>query len=342
MPDQARIWKINQGDELTEIKSAKLNLEERIENWLEKDVSILSEDLLVIGRQVQTDFGGVIDLLCLDNNGDIAVVELKRHKTPRDITAQVLDYASWVDDLSNDRITEIANDYFREEKTLDEAFNLKFGAELPEILNESHNMLIVASEIDPGSERIIKYLSGKHGVGINAATFQYFKDENEDELLARVFLIEPEQVEYKAKTKTGSKRQYRMTYAQLEQIADEKGVTELYQTLVEKLKDHFYIDTTATSISLIGKINESKVTIFHLSPPESSPEDGLKFRMYFPKICDYLGIPQDEMLALLPENKWEWIPWQTGGPEYSGYEGYFKSMGDVERFLVGMKGRGEK
>ena len=108
-------------------------------------------------------------------------------------------------------------------------------------------------------------------------------------------------MEYKAKTKKGSKRQSRLTYAQLEQIAEEKGLTELYKTLVEKLKDNFYADTTATSISFLGKINESKVTIFHLSPPESSPDDGLKFRVYFPKISEYLGIPHEEMLKLLPE-----------------------------------------
>ncbi len=341
MPDQARIWEIIDEHELTEIKPAKLNLEERIENWLEKDVSILSDDLLVIGRQIETDFGGVIDLLCLDNNGDLAIVELKRDKTPREITAQVMDYASWAKDLSNEKITEIANDYFQSNITLDEAFKNKFDSELPEILNESHNMLIVASEIDPSSERIIKYLSETYGVGINAATFQYFKDKNEHELLARVFLIEPEQVEYKSKTKKGSKRRSRLTYEQLEQIAEQKGVTELYNTLVEKLKDYFYFKTTTTSIAFLGKINEQKVTIFHLSPPDSNLDDGLKFRVYFQRICQYLDTSPEKMLKLLPENKKDWIPWQNSSPEYSGYEGYFKNMGEVERFLEGLKGLGK-
>ena len=55
-----------------------MDLEERIENWLEKDISIIANDLLVIGRQVETDFGGVIDLLCLELDGDVIIVELKR------------------------------------------------------------------------------------------------------------------------------------------------------------------------------------------------------------------------------------------------------------------------
>ena len=57
-------------------------------------------DLLIIGRQVQTGFGGVIDLLALDAEGRVHVVELKRARTPRDVVAQTLDYGSWVKDLT--------------------------------------------------------------------------------------------------------------------------------------------------------------------------------------------------------------------------------------------------
>ncbi|RLF64431.1 MAG: DUF91 domain-containing protein, partial [Thermoplasmata archaeon] len=111
MTEDIRIWKILEDDNLQEIKRAKLNLEERIEEWITKDISIVSEDLLVIGRQVETDFGGIIDLLCLNRVGDLIILELKRDKTPREITAQILDYASWVRDLPNEKITEIANGY---------------------------------------------------------------------------------------------------------------------------------------------------------------------------------------------------------------------------------------
>ena len=148
MPQDVKIWEIQDRNTLKEIEKSKLEMEERIEDWLEKDISIISTDLLVIGRQVETDFGGVIDLLCLDYNGDVVIIELKRHKTPREVTAQVLDYASWVKDLSNEKITEIANRYLGDKGPLEKAFKEKFGEELPEILNEHHKMIIVASEID--------------------------------------------------------------------------------------------------------------------------------------------------------------------------------------------------
>ena len=86
MPEEVRLWKIQGGDTLCEIARSPLDLEARLEVWLERDISVLSQGLLAIGRQVETDFGGFIDLLCLDHAGDVVVVELKRDKTPREIT----------------------------------------------------------------------------------------------------------------------------------------------------------------------------------------------------------------------------------------------------------------
>ena len=82
-----------------------------MEDWLANDISLLDPNLLVIGRQVYTDFGKVMDLLCLDKVGDTVVVELKKGQTPRETAAQGLEYAFWVKDLSHERITEIADEY---------------------------------------------------------------------------------------------------------------------------------------------------------------------------------------------------------------------------------------
>ena len=58
--------------------------------------------------------------------------------------------------------------------SLDEAFKSKFHKELPETLNEDHQILIVGREIDVSTERIVQYLSEAHNVNINVATFNYF------------------------------------------------------------------------------------------------------------------------------------------------------------------------
>jgi hypothetical protein len=174
MPTDTRIWRVTQGDRLEEIPSGRLDREERLEAWLERDIGILSPNLMVIGRQVQTDHGGFIDLLCIDESGNLTIVEMKRDKTPREITAQALDYASWVAELSHEDVTRIAEGYLAASGTsFAAAFQARFNSDIPEILNENHSMVVLGSRIDDSSERIVRYLSEKFDVPINAASFRF-------------------------------------------------------------------------------------------------------------------------------------------------------------------------
>lgn len=211
MAEDIRLWEIGGDKKLKEIdksdlKKAGYKEEDDLESWIENDISLISDDLLIIGRQIRTLYGGEIDLLCLDRNGNLVILELKRDRTPREVTAQVLDYASWVKDLSYDDIVEIGGKYFKEEQSLESAFRETFDEGLPDTLNETHRMMIVASEMDDETERIIRYLSEVHGVDINFIKFQFFKNAEGKELLARVFLIAPEEVEHNVGAKRIPKR----------------------------------------------------------------------------------------------------------------------------------------
>ena len=84
-----KIWRVQDDGELKDIKVATIGSEERLENWIAKDSSILGLELLIIGRQVTTQFGGRIDLLGIDRQGDVSIIELKRDKTPREVVAQI-------------------------------------------------------------------------------------------------------------------------------------------------------------------------------------------------------------------------------------------------------------
>ena len=55
-----RLWQITSDQELSEVTSTEIPLEERLEDWLESDISMLDADLLVIGRQVRTDLGAAL------------------------------------------------------------------------------------------------------------------------------------------------------------------------------------------------------------------------------------------------------------------------------------------
>lgn len=202
MPVEMGIWKI--GAKPERLSFSSLDMEERLEDVLAADISILDPNLLLIGRQVPTAYGKFIDLLAIDREGNLVVIELKRDKTPREVVAQVLDYGSWVSKLHDDDIATIFENFAKlhisaaPDMSLDAAFCKKFSVtSMPETLNESHELLIVATKLDDSTERIINYLTD-YGVAINAAFFHFFK-EGAGEFLTRAWLIQPDAAEEKVK-----------------------------------------------------------------------------------------------------------------------------------------------
>lgn len=191
------LWKVA-NEQLHKIDKAGLDSENRLENWIANDISLLDMNLMVIGRQVYTRFGGRIDLLAINQDGDIVVLELKRDRTPREIVAQVLDYATWVKQLSAKEIDDIAAKYLGE--SLATSFQKQFNSAIPETINNQHSMVIIASALDDASERIINYLANDYGVNINAIFFNFFKNDGV-EFLGRSWLMNPQEVEQRSESK---------------------------------------------------------------------------------------------------------------------------------------------
>ena len=190
-----------QGSQLQPVQQKKLSAEGLLEEWIAENPRLIGLEVLVLGRQIPTEFGGRIDILALDRDGDLVIVELKRDRTPRDIVAQVLDYASWVRGLTTKQVYEIAHKKLG--KPLDSLFGETFGdgVEPPENLNSSHQMVIVASEFDASSKRIVQYLAEEHGVSINTVFFNVF-DYKGKTLLSTDWLLDQEEATRVTERKT--------------------------------------------------------------------------------------------------------------------------------------------
>lgn len=187
MPIQHAIWTVS--DIPKPLAVGRLPNEQLLEEMIIRDPRILSTEWMLIGRQEITGFGGRIDLLAIAPDGSLVLVELKRDRTPREVIAQAMDYASWVEQLTADRIAQIYQ-RFSGGGNLDAAFAQRFGSELDEdTLNESHQIIIVASELDASTERIVNYLNVKD-IAINVVFFQVFEHAGE-QLLSRAWLIDP-------------------------------------------------------------------------------------------------------------------------------------------------------
>jgi Endonuclease NucS len=186
MPLEFGLWRVDH--QPVRLSPVLMPLESRLETLIEQDPSLLGRELMIIGRQVPTDFGQFIDLLAVDSDGNLHVLELKRDKTPRDVVAQLLDYASWVSELSNTQVREIF-DKFSPEQAFDTAFDEKFGQGPPDQLNAELSLAIIASSVDHSTERIVSYLNKQFSVPINVVFFRYFEDCSHS-YLARTWLVE--------------------------------------------------------------------------------------------------------------------------------------------------------
>ena len=158
---------------------------------------------MLLGRQIATDHGKFIDLLAMDADGNLNIIELKKSRTPREAVAQLLDYASWVQSLTYDKISDIYGEK-NNNKAFEEGFAEAFDGNPPDEVNKELKLILVASELDNSSERIINYLSDNYNVPINAMFFRYFK-EGGNEYLTRTWLIDPQETESNI-SKTGAKK----------------------------------------------------------------------------------------------------------------------------------------
>ena len=177
--------------ELIIAQETNLELEKHLENWLENSPrqTLAQEDFLWIGRQTSvTDEGGTIfsDLLGIDSEGNLVVAELKRGRTPRDVVAQLLDYAAWANELPPDQIPDRAENYFekREEfrgKTFTEAFREVFDIpetdELPP-LKQKLRLFVIAEEIQPRVASVCRFLRTSHGMDISCIAVSIFQTES--------------------------------------------------------------------------------------------------------------------------------------------------------------------
>jgi hypothetical protein len=186
MPLEMALWRVD-GDEPLALGSSRPDSEQRLEDWIFADPSILGMQVAVIGRQIPTAYGGRIDILAMDADANLLVLELKRERTPRDAVAQLLDYGSWVRTVDYVELDRLSQQW--QKRSLPQVYESVFGGPIPETVNSSHILVLVAAELDDSSERIIDYLADQR-VSINAVFFSFFEDSG-IELLGRAWLRDP-------------------------------------------------------------------------------------------------------------------------------------------------------
>ncbi|MBM3151598.1 MAG: DUF91 domain-containing protein [Chloroflexi bacterium] len=229
MPTQIKTWQVVNGKLQTvdtRMSDAGRKEAHDLEEWIASNPSIVSPDIIVIGRQTPTK-SGPLDLLAIDKQGNIAVIELKRDLLPRESLVQAMDYASDIAEWSVEKISEICTQYTG--KSLDEQLTEGFpDIDLETVdINDVQRIFLVGFGIEDSLERMVNWLSSNYDVSINAILLKYIKTSSGDELLTRTAIIS-EAVEL---LRTEKKKKFQIP------MSDEPGNYST-EVLVERLKNY--------------------------------------------------------------------------------------------------------
>lgn len=188
------IWSL---DTDRQVEESCLEDEQELEDLLCRHINILNGNWIVVGRQVRMVSGKYLDILCMDRDGDMVIVELKKDMTPREVTAQVIDYASCVQNMRKEEIAEIYLNYSNQQKTLNQAYEEKFGTALDDenVNTQKIKMVIVATKMDDSTERIISYLREEYNMDMNILFFRVFQCNGERFISHTWFEEENEEVQ---------------------------------------------------------------------------------------------------------------------------------------------------
>ena len=116
MSGESQLFRIDpqnrQPDRIEEVDFAGLGFRERrdIQEWVAANPGILSDDLLIVGKEFSgfDRTGERLDLLAVDSDGKLVIIELKRDDTGADAHWQAIKYASYFQRASDDAIVGMA------------------------------------------------------------------------------------------------------------------------------------------------------------------------------------------------------------------------------------------
>src|SRR5262249_59486481 len=103
---------------------------------------------------------------------------------------------------------------------------------------------------------------------------------------------------------------------------------------VAGLERYYQKHTTRSSIGFASLLNGSRKTIISLIPQESNASDGLRFQLYSLRLRTWLKLPEDAaVLPMLPSHRAPWIYYESAGPEYEGFQGFFANRAEIDVFI---------
>lgn len=292
-----------------------------------------------------------IDHLFVDQDGIPTLVEIKRSsdtRIRREVVGQMLDYASNVSNYWKlEKLQQAINETYGDAATTvqefleadDESAVDDFWGQVDSNLKEGRIRLVFVADLIPIElQRIIEFLNEQMDpTEVLGVELKHFTNGSLKILVPQVIGMTAQKQD-KSRQGSSKKRKPNLTYEELQQIANEHKVGDLYKYAFNQFSEIFKNhSTTISSVSFKGKFRESKNSaILNLIPQESSTK-GLKFIIYLKRFSELFGIKTKVVTQLLPSNIKEWSYTADNDIDWSGYEGFFENKKDIDKLIYGVK-----
>lgn len=267
-----RLFTLNEMGKMVPYKETRFkdeNLESDLELLLENNPEYFFENskLLIIGRQITTNLNSFIDLLGIDNSGNTIVIELKRNKTPRDTIAQLLEYASFIENLDYYQLNEIYHDYSGEEISLEDFHQQYFQNESDKKVsfNKFSKLVIVAQNITKEIKQTAQYLR-KRGLDLYCLEFKYFTTKSGEKIISSDVVVGEEEF---LRQKIESKPLPKVDEKQFRKSLDNNGLKVLNQILNFVKENNLQIRWGSKGFSVNFIIDNGFIALFFFYPRDS-------------------------------------------------------------------------
>lgn len=177
------MYKVNINDKtltkLTPTDFTSQNLLERydIQEWIEKTPDILGEDFLIVGKELLLPSGSRLDLLAIDKNARLAIIELKRDESGKDVDWQAIKYTSYCSNFLVEEIISHYATYLNSDEEDARARIDEFIDEELEILNHSQRIILVSKEYHSDVISAVLWLRD-YGIDIECLRLKPFIDDS--------------------------------------------------------------------------------------------------------------------------------------------------------------------